>query len=448
MFIELDDKKLLEALEVAVLKRLRPDIQSPDGQHYCDAIINVTRRHRVASHSLHQEIGDYRQAAMQLFQNTGGGYSGDDVIAALERERKLSADISRQLLDQPGDGGDSGKGFLPLPSEQELTRYLQARFPGSGVRGANIREVVGGNSKQTILFDGIFDQEPAQALVMRRDHPNQYAKTCVCDEIDVLRFLFAAGFPVAEPLWAESSSDIIAGNFIVTRRVRGKSVGDYFHFDDSATIADPATLLADIMARLHSLDTATFAHGGITPVTFREKHLLEKVDEFHRLYRDSCHQPAVSVETAFLWLKDNARLGMERPTICHGDPGCHNMMVDGAEVTALLDWELSHVGSAAEDLSACRGYIEKFAPYELFLGKYQEFGAELPSIASLNYYQVYRIARSLSLIQSAASLFNQGKNNDVAVMRALMSLNTSQLGELSSLMIKVLTEPSLNERIF
>lgn len=448
MFIELDESKLLEALEAAVLSRLRPDVQSPEARHYCDAIIHLARRHRVAGDFLRQGIGDYRRAARELFNDAGNRYSGTDVIAALEQEQQLSQSISRALVDQPGDGSPSGNGFLPLPSEQELTGYLQPRFPGQGVRGTNIREIVGGNSKQTILFEAVFDHGPAQHLVMRRDHPNPYAKTCVCDEIDALRFLFNAGFPVAEPLWAESSSATIPGNFIITRRVRGKSVGDYFHFDTTATTADPATLLADTMARLHRLDTSTFSHGGVSPQTFNAGHVLEKVDEFHSLYRSCCEQPAVSMETAFRWLKDNVSLGIEKPTICHGDPGCHNIMVDGDEITALLDWELLHIGSAAEDIASCRGYIEKFAPYGLFLEKYREFGAELPSIAALNYYQVYRIARSLSLIQSAASLFNQGKNNDIAVMRALMSLNTSQLGELSGLMIKILTEPSLNESIF
>ena len=40
----------------------------------------------------------------------------------------------------------------------------------------------------------------------------------------------------------------------------------------------------------------------------------------------------------------------ERPSLVHGDVGAGNFMVDGGRVSAMLDWELAHVGDPMEDL--------------------------------------------------------------------------------------------------
>lgn len=41
----------------------------------------------------------------------------------------------------------------------------------------------------------------------------------------------------------------------------------------------------------------------------------------------------------------------ERPSLVHGDVGAGNFMVDGGRVSAMLDWELAHVGDPHEDMA-------------------------------------------------------------------------------------------------
>ncbi|MGE0795721.1 MAG: phosphotransferase family protein, partial [Acidimicrobiia bacterium] len=41
----------------------------------------------------------------------------------------------------------------------------------------------------------------------------------------------------------------------------------------------------------------------------------------------------------------------ERPSLVHGDAGAGNFMVDGGRVSAMIDWELAHVGDPHEDLA-------------------------------------------------------------------------------------------------
>ena len=41
----------------------------------------------------------------------------------------------------------------------------------------------------------------------------------------------------------------------------------------------------------------------------------------------------------------------ERPSLVHGDVGAGNFMVDGGRVSAMIDWELAHVGDPHEDMA-------------------------------------------------------------------------------------------------
>jgi aminoglycoside phosphotransferase (APT) family kinase protein len=55
-------------------------------------------------------------------------------------------------------------------------------------------------------------------------------------------------------------------------------------------------------------------------------------------------------EWAFRWLAKN-RPAPTTPTLVHGDFRMGNLIVDGSELAAVLDWELVHSGDGAEDLA-------------------------------------------------------------------------------------------------
>ena len=65
-----------------------------------------------------------------------------------------------------------------------------------------------------------------------------------------------------------------------------------------------------------------------------------------------------------------------RPRVLWGDPGAHNMLVADGHVSALLDWELTHVGDPLDDLGAavwsCLG---SFDPDDVVAGYEEVSGA-------------------------------------------------------------------------
>jgi aminoglycoside phosphotransferase len=63
----------------------------------------------------------------------------------------------------------------------------------------------------------------------------------------------------------------------------------------------------------------------------------------------------------------------ERPSLVHGDVGAGNFMVDGGRVSAVIDWELAHVGDPHEDMAWLwmRGAHTSFGDPQQRLAEYE-----------------------------------------------------------------------------
>jgi aminoglycoside phosphotransferase (APT) family kinase protein len=103
------------------------------------------------------------------------------------------------------------------------------------------------------------------------------------------------------------------------------------------------------LADLHALDPAGLdLPDMVIPQTAREHTTLD-VDHWQRFHRD--HAPANPVVTyACNWLRRNASDDVRRTVLVQGDTGPGNFVQHDGTVTAIVDWELSHLGDPYEDL--------------------------------------------------------------------------------------------------
>ena len=166
------------------------------------------------------------------------------------------------------------------------------------------------------------------------------------DEVRIMRALHDVDFPVARILAYEPSNDVLGQPFFVMEFVAGTSTFD------SATADEYVRALG----WLHELDTSSFDFLD-QPQAPRGSALLQ-VERWYDLYR-SClvEEPSPLVEEAAQWLRNHAP-ETERVALIHGDPGPGNYMHADGHITALVDWEFTHLGDPDEDwayLIAMRG---------------------------------------------------------------------------------------------
>jgi aminoglycoside phosphotransferase (APT) family kinase protein len=169
-------------------------------------------------------------------------------------------------------------------------------------------------------------------------------------ESAVVRLASRAGVPVAEPL-AESDDPAYVGlPFRLSRRVEGKTVPRQVlrAVAEKPSLGDALTRQCGAaLARLHAVDTTAIdsrveRYDDPTPTVAYWTHLRDLA---------ALAPPSAAVALGLRWLASNHPEPSMRPVLLHGDMRNGNLIVDGAGLAAIVDWELAHVGDPMEDLA-------------------------------------------------------------------------------------------------
>jgi aminoglycoside phosphotransferase (APT) family kinase protein len=148
------------------------------------------------------------------------------------------------------------------------------------------------------------------------------------------------GVPTPELVINGADSDALDLPFMIVRAVEGETIARKILRDDQ--FAHARSVLPEQLGRaaalLHSIDLSSVPG-------------LEAEDQVER-YRDALlalGEPHPVFEATFRWLQQNQPESSNH-CVVHGDFRLGNIMVDSNGLSAVLDWELAHVGDPMEDL--------------------------------------------------------------------------------------------------
>lgn len=240
-----------------------------------------------------------------------------------------------------------------MPSETDQVRSALAAAVGRHFdAAAAIEDLVrqsGGASRQTWSFDALVGGD-RHALILRRDPPTngktdreQSVSIDRATEFRVLQAAHRAGVRAPEPLFELVSGDGL-GEAYVMRRVGGTAIARKLLRDPpyAAARSRIAFQLGEIAATIHATD----------PTTLPPLRRREAADHIAGLRRslDLLGNPQPVFELALTWLDRRKPAPLDRPMLVHGDYRTGNYLADESGVTAILDWELAHLGDPIEDL--------------------------------------------------------------------------------------------------
>ena len=205
----------------------------------------------------------------------------------------------------------------------------------------NLRPLASSTSRNTWAFDAVAPSE-RRALILYEGQAEGMGGSL---ELQARAQVAAAmqGVPVARIVAVDDSPGVLGHPFLISEMVKGET--DYSRIVYQLDRADPqggrAQLLrqcARALAAIHRVDART-------PEPYRPQrisHCRRKLDQ----------QGVVSApfEWAFRWLI-NHQPPPSPAVLVHGDYRMGNLIVDGHDLTAVLDWEWVHVGEASEDLA-------------------------------------------------------------------------------------------------
>jgi aminoglycoside phosphotransferase (APT) family kinase protein len=224
-------------------------------------------------------------------------------------------------------------------AEQLHSRLPAVLRPALGAEAAidNLRVLTGGASRSTWAFDAI-TPDRRQSLILRIGPPDDVHAGMEL-EARVQAAAAAAGAPVPRILVADNSAAALGNPFLICDEVKGETI--VRRIERRLDEAGRARLLrqcAQALAAIHRADPQD------PDLTFEDQlaHWRSRLD--------AMSDTTATFEWAFRWLAAH-RPPPSPALLVHGDYRMGNLIVDGSDLAAVLDWELVHVGQACEDLA-------------------------------------------------------------------------------------------------
>ncbi|BBG01330.1 MULTISPECIES: phosphotransferase family protein [Pseudonocardia] len=229
----------------------------------------------------------------------------------------------------------------------------------------DLTQLAGGFSRHTHLLS---DRSSGRAYVVRVKPPGGLLDTDLGREYEIYAAAGRAGLPVPAVHGFRAGDSALGGPFFVMDRSPGRSplvwrpkdraeLEENWHSRRSV-----ATDLVRTLAAMHDIPAADLAFLG-PPVGF-----AELVGRWRATHRDNVDVADPIVDEAYEWVLSRDP-GPCTPGLVHADFRIGNVLLDDGRVTAVIDWELAHLGDPLFDL----GYLAM--PY--YAGKFTGGGSSL-----------------------------------------------------------------------
>jgi aminoglycoside phosphotransferase (APT) family kinase protein len=256
-----------------------------------------------------------------------------------------------------------------------LEAWLAGRLPPgaapciTGLEGT----AANGMSSETLLFDASWREDGGdrhERLVARlapdaADVP-VFPRYDLDRQFEAIRLVAElTDVPVPRVWWSEADPAAVGTPFFVMGRVDGRvppdvmpySFGDnWLHDADRADQRHLQDATVDVLARLHAVDRPAERFGFLVadaPADAGGSALRRRVgitrDWYEFAAADGFRSPLV--ERGFGWLDDHWPDHEGGAVLCWGDSRIGNVMYDGFDPAAVLDWEMATLGPRELDLA-------------------------------------------------------------------------------------------------
>lgn len=298
---------------------------------------------------------------------------------------------------------------------------------------SGVRRMSGGASKEQFIFDIVHDAQPqGEKLVLRMDPPEAIGQTCRGREAQLQNAMIGT-LPVARVRHVDMDGEVLDQPGAILEFVSGvtepsnsgtKGVsGMGTRFDDWAPKLAPQ--FVDAFVKIHGFDWAKadlslFAkpRPGTTDAP------LWELNSWAKLWWNAVVEPVPVITLCERWLRENMPV-CDKVSIVHSDLRIGNFMFEepSGRFTAVLDWELGHLGDFHEDIAWTlmrlfgtwgddgRFLVCGLLPRDEFLEQYQRLSGNVIDPVKLHYYEVLNAYKCASMDMGQAIRAAEGHTN-------------------------------------
>jgi aminoglycoside phosphotransferase (APT) family kinase protein len=295
-----------------------------------------------------------------------------------------------------------------VPSRLQLWRRFTGGFSWATYGATITQDTATGKVQEVVLRVG----EPTGLLAPYTTLP----------ETQVLRALRGGPVPVPAVLFASDDAGIIGAPFMVQEKVRGVVRTPWEQDRAQEAAADGRSIAAqfvDTLAALHRLDWREAALPALDDGVTTANAAARQVARWQTMLEANELRRLPVLHHALAWLREHAPVA-PAVTLVHGDYRSGNFLEEDGEITAILDWELVHLGDPHEDLGwACMrmfrdreqricGLMQRDALYE----RYGAAVGRAVSHESVRFYEALSLFKVIAMNVNGARRIETGRSAD------------------------------------
>ena len=237
---------------------------------------------------------------------------------------------------------------MDIQQQEYLKHVLQQYLDLNTDKGIKCHKMSGGAIQENWSITPI-DKEQHWNLVLRKNADTVLENSSDRQqEYQLLKRLYERGIKVPKVLYFSNQNDILHSDFFLMQKITGITEGHKLVRLDHTT--QQRQCLQEIgiqLANIHQIITDDQIEAFLPKPTQSDylnqvfHQFLVQIDQLNR------HQPIL--EFAIKWMKDH-QPQVDDLVLVHGDFRTGNLMIDGDQLTGILDWEFAHWGDRREDI--------------------------------------------------------------------------------------------------
>ena len=373
-----------------------------------------------------------------------------DVRARFPTEVTVDAALTRKLRHRAGPPYEPSS---LADIEERIRAFLAHEAPGAEVSG--VLPLGGGASKGQYRFDVSLEGQKS-TYVLRREPPESIVETHRLRECQLMR-AFQGVVPVPPVPWVDAEGHWFGRPALISGFVAGvtKPQTSSSNVSGLGTEFSPALCailgpqFVSILADIHKFDWRSaeldaFYH----PPEDSVEGVHSVINWWDRVWEEDSFEGLPIMRLAAQWLRANAP-PIEKATVIHHDYRAGNFLFDpeSARITAVLDWELSHIGDYHEDLAWTmqegygyyddrgRFYVCGLIEKSEFLARYEELTGFAIDQRKLDYYSIMNAWKStIMVIGTAVRCTIGGKSHQDVLLSWIVSFGNITINTLEKLL--------------
>jgi len=270
---------------------------------------------------------------------------------------------------------------LPDDDETTLFRWVEQ------VCGASIAASIqtsGGNRARSWALDVRHPDGTIAEVFLRYSPPRPPSVEPYTTHREAQVYRAIAGLDIRAPRLIAEHPSIPA---ILTDRVHG--IAEFRRLTDAAVKQSIAGEVMTDLARLHARPATGIALDGGGQGARIADHVRAELAIWRAMY-DETGLPDPLLELAFRWLHDALPDPDGPVALVHGDAGPGNFLFEHGRLTAIIDWELAHLGDPMEDLAwfSMRCVMEPVPDFAASIAAYEQAAGQPVDRARILYHRV------------------------------------------------------------